>query len=207
MNTVLKPRRVSLLISPMLPTVLSPTTPPPQPRHLLPSTLSSVRDRQPEDPVAGWRPRERFPRGSWPGLRTALAGSPVGVAESGSRCFTCFALHCYGPVVHLRQLPTPCCHDAVAFSHRRVNVPPGGDFHPAVWAPSQAHERGLAVRSTTGSVQRLWATNPRSEQPLGDAPHLPAASPLTFTRATGGAEMRPFTTSPSNPLLASSNPS
>ena len=126
----------------MLPTVLSPTTPPPQPRHLLPSTLSSVRDRQPEDPVAGWRPRERFPRGSWPGLRTALAGSPVGVAESGSRCFTCFALHCYGPVVHLRQLPTPCCHDAVAFSHRRVNVPPGGDFHPAVWAPSQAHERG-----------------------------------------------------------------
>jgi hypothetical protein len=22
-----------------------------------------------------------------------------------------------------------------------VNVPPDGDFHPAVWAPSQAHER------------------------------------------------------------------
>lgn len=36
-----------------------------------------------------------------------------------------------------------CCHDAVAFGHRRVNVPPGGDFHPAIWAPSQAHERGL----------------------------------------------------------------
>src|SRR5205823_13651196 len=56
----------------------------------------------------------------------------------------CHLLHVtyYGRVVHLRQLPTSCCHDAVAFGYRRVNVSPDGDFHPAVWTPSQAHERG-----------------------------------------------------------------
>ena len=48
----------------------------------------------------------------------------------------------YGRVVHLRQLPTPCCHDAVAFGSRPVNDRPGGDFHPAEWTPSQAHECG-----------------------------------------------------------------
>src|SRR4030095_10212169 len=41
----------------------------------------------------------------------------------------------YGRTVHLRQLPTPCYHDAVAFGYRRVNAPPDGDFHPAMCAP------------------------------------------------------------------------
>lgn len=142
----------------MLPSVPSPTTPPPQPRHLRPSTFSSAGNRQPADPISGGRPRERFPRGSWLGLRTALAGSPVGVAESGSRCgFN--TSHCYGPVVHLRQLPTPCCHDAVAFGHRRVNVPPDGDFHPAVWAPSQAHECGVFQRRFSCPPLRKAAVN------------------------------------------------
>jgi hypothetical protein len=50
--------------------------------------------------------------GSW--LRTALAGSPDGMAESGLRCVISSMSHYYGRVVHLRQLPTPCCHDAVA---------------------------------------------------------------------------------------------
>ncbi len=49
----------------------------------------------------------------------------------------------YGQVVHLQQLSTPCYHGAVAFGFRRVNVPPGGDFHPAMCTPSQAHERGI----------------------------------------------------------------
>src|SRR5438477_13112067 len=48
----------------------------------------------------------------------------------------------YGRVVLLRQLPTSCRHDAVAFGYRRVNVPPDGDLHPAVCTPSQAHRRG-----------------------------------------------------------------
>src|SRR6266568_3601254 len=46
---------------------------------------------------------------------------------------------CYGLAVHLRQLPTLCCHNAVAFGHRLVNRQPDGDFHPAMWVRSQAH--------------------------------------------------------------------
>ena len=63
----------------------------------------------------------------------------------------------YGRVVHLRQLPTSCRHDAVAFGYRRVNVPPDGDLHPAVCTPSQAHERGLqaASTSTTPAIHEL----------------------------------------------------
>ena len=58
----------------------------PSPGISVRSRFGSARDRQPADPVALRRQRECLPTGSWPGLRTALAGSPVGVAESGSRC-------------------------------------------------------------------------------------------------------------------------
>jgi hypothetical protein len=106
------------------------------------SRLVSARGRRPEDPAFRGRPREEFPRGSWRGLRTALAGSPVGAAESGLRCVMSVMSRCYGRVVHLRPLSTSCCHDAVAFGCRPVNGRPDGDLHPAVWTPSQAHERG-----------------------------------------------------------------
>ncbi len=115
----------------------------PQPLHRLRpglsarSRLGSARDCQPADPLALRREREFFPCRSWPGLRNRTR-------RLASRCsrigFTLCWSHCYGRVVHLRQLPTPCCHDAVAFSYRRVNVPPDRDFHPAVCTPSQAHE-------------------------------------------------------------------
>ena len=60
----------------------------------------------------------------------------------------------YGRVVQLRQLPTPCCHDAVAFGSRPVNDRPGGDFHPAEWTPSQAYECGglPALRGAPGWI-------------------------------------------------------
>ena len=107
------------------------------------SRFLSARDCPPVDPaVLRWQ-RETLPQGSWPGLRTGLAGSPVGLAESGSRCVRVARSRCYGPVVHLRQLSTPCHHDAVAFGYRRVNVPPDGDFHPAVCSPSHAYESRL----------------------------------------------------------------
>jgi len=65
------------------------------------------------------------------------------MAESSSLCVMSSMSRRYGRVVHLRQLSTPCCHDAVAFGYRRVNVPPDRDFHPAGCALSQAHERRL----------------------------------------------------------------
>ena len=103
--------------------------------------LLSVRGRWPADRVSLRRPKESFLRGSWLRLRAALTGSPVGMAVSGLRCVMSYMSRCYGRVIHLRQLPTSCCHDAVAFGYRRVNVPPDGDLHPAVCTPSQAHER------------------------------------------------------------------
>jgi hypothetical protein len=106
------------------------------------SRLLSVRGRWPVDRVSLRRPKDSFLRGSWPRLRSALTGSPVGMAVSGLRCVMSYMSRCYGRVVHLRQLSTSCCHDAVAFGYRRVNLPPDGDFHPAVCTPSQAHERG-----------------------------------------------------------------
>jgi hypothetical protein len=125
--------------------------PPRHPSHgiCVRSRFSSARGRTPEDLASCPRPKEVLLPGSWRELRTALAGSLVGRAESSSRCVTSFMSRRYGPVVHLRQLPTPCRHDAVAFGYRRVNVPPDRDFHPAVCAPSQAHECGASRRSSS----------------------------------------------------------
>ena len=97
--------------------------PPHRPSHGIcsRSRFSSARGRRPEDPAPLMRAEGIFPQGSCPGLRSALAGSPVGLAVSGLRCFMSCMMLRYGRVVHLRQLPTPCCHDAVAFGHRRVN--------------------------------------------------------------------------------------
>lgn len=145
-----EPRRLSLLTSSPLPTLLSPTTTPPWPPHLHSLTLSSAGGHLPADPAPEAAQRDIVPPGSWQGLRTTLAGSPVGIAISGSRCSISHVTR-YGRVVHLRQLPTPCCHDAVAFGCRRVNVPPDGDLHPAVWTPSQAHEGRPPWRPQTGS--------------------------------------------------------
>jgi len=116
-----------------------------QPLHR-PSPGISVRSRfvsarvcQPADPVALRQQREYLPFRSWPGLRNSARRLAGRCSRIG---FTLCLSRCYGRVVHLRQLPTPCCHDAVAFGYRRANVPPDGDFHPAVCTPSQAHKRG-----------------------------------------------------------------
>ena len=118
---------------------------PQPPRHLshgicAGSRFVSARVRTPGNRTSLRRSKESFLPGSWRGLRSALAGSPVGAAESGLLCVMSLMSPHYGRVVHLRQLSTPCCHDAVAFGFRRVNLPPDGDFHPAVCTPSQAHE-------------------------------------------------------------------
>jgi len=85
MNTVLVPVGLPVYSRPTS-TLLSPTTPPPQPRHLRSFTLDLCSWPQARGLAFDARQREQFPHGSWRGLRTALAGSPVGVAESGLRC-------------------------------------------------------------------------------------------------------------------------
>ena len=115
--------------------------PPHRPNHgiCVRSRFLSARGRWPEDRTSVGKSKDAFLLGSWLRLRSLLASSPVGVAESGLRCAMSLMSRYYGRVVHLRQLSTPCCHDAVAFGYRRVNVPPDGDSHPAVCTHSQAH--------------------------------------------------------------------
>jgi hypothetical protein len=85
--------------------------------------------------------------------RSVLAGASLSTRSLAAWCsrigFTLchvFMSRCYGRVVHFRLLPTPCCHGAVAFRFRRVNVSPDRDFHPAVCTPSQARARGPPAR-------------------------------------------------------------
>ena len=147
MNPVLS-RWVSLLTSCSLPTLLSSTTPPPQPRHLVPFRLCFCSGLSASGPSRLAATEGLLPSRSWLRLRNSarrLAG----------RCsrirFTLCCSLCYGRVVHFRQLPTPCCHDAVAFGFRRVNVPPDGDFHPAMCTPPQTHERGCRHPQAVGT--------------------------------------------------------
>jgi hypothetical protein len=69
-------------------------------------------------------------------------------------------------------VPTPCCHDAVAFGYRRVNVPPDGDFHPAVCTPPQAHKRGHSCPARCSLACMGGQECPRS---------MPVACPHTIT--------------------------
>jgi len=170
-----------------------------QPQHSCPFTLFSAGDRRPENPAR--RQRDNFPRGSWPGLGfpcktrfawvpfgTALAGWPVGAAESGSRCVLSGMARGYGRVVQLRQLPTPCGHDAVAFGSRPVNDRPGGDFHLAEWTPSQAYEcaRLLALSdSDTAPADLPTHACPPQTTGLSGYPTTHTVGGTRFTPARG----------------------
>jgi hypothetical protein len=127
-----------------------------------------------------------------------VVGSPVGTAESGLRSVLSGRSRGYGRVVHLRQLPTPCGHGAVALGCRPVNVRPDGDSHPAVWAPSQAHERGppspqVHNHFRIARVSVTWdradmavrAPNRFGQQARGERPHFPShkSSPLSVRPA------------------------
>ena len=90
----------------------------PSPGILIRSRFRSARVCQPADPVAWQQQRECFPSRSWPGLRNSARRLAGRCSRIG---FTLCLSRCYGRVVHLRQLSTPCYHDAVAFSYRRVN--------------------------------------------------------------------------------------
>src|SRR5271157_4246712 len=139
------------------------------------SRLLSARSRTPGDRTSLPRPKELLLPGSWRELRSALAGSLVGIAESSSLCVMSVMSRRYGRVVHLRQLSTPCHHGAVAFGFRRVNVPPGRDFHPAVWAPSQAHERAAFPRFAS----RKWgAGSAGGTCPVGAIINHQSSSPI-----------------------------
>src|SRR5881227_2043172 len=72
----------------------------------------------------------------------------------------------YGRVVHLRQPPTPCCHDAVAFGHRRVNfrltgtsTPPCGRLRRRTSAECPTPQRARRYMPPEHSPS-LWLASP-----------------------------------------------
>lgn len=151
----------SVLVPMGLPAYLAHTSNPSVPNHGICSCslFLSARGRTPVNLLPLRGRRESFPLGSWRGLRSAIAGSPVGMAESDSRCAIFIMSLCYGRVVHLRQLPTPCCHDAVAFGFRQVNLCLTGTFTPLCSTHSQAHDRGIhAAQSSANQTFPVFHT-------------------------------------------------
>src|SRR5439155_25965695 len=67
-----------------------------------------------------------------------------------------------------------------AFGYRRVNVPPDGDFHPAVWTPSQAHERGIYAASMSGCPRARVFSGAETYRSLM---RHKCRAPLAFTEA------------------------
>jgi len=75
-------------------------------------------------------------------LRLSLAGSPVHADRIEFTATAHTNRLCYGLVVLVPLLSTPCCHDAVTVRYRTILHRTEADFHRPSPSPSQAHERG-----------------------------------------------------------------
>ena len=75
-------------------------------------------------------------------LRHSLEGSPIHADRIEFTAAACLGNLCYGLVVLVPLLSTPCCHDAVTVRYRTALHRTGADFHCSIPTPSQAHERG-----------------------------------------------------------------
>jgi len=88
----------------------------------------------------------------WPHYFVRASPCARRLARTADRIEFTLSVHtngpCYGLVVHFQLLSTRGCHpDAVTFSYCPYSVGQVRDFHPAVPARSQAHERGHPGRS------------------------------------------------------------
>src|SRR6266576_6788072 len=116
--------------------------------------------------LAGNPPPRRL--GLQNGLRTALAGSSHRLAESSLRCSFIHEL-CYGLAVHLRQLSTPCRHDAVAFGHRPVILDLTGTFTPLCKRPRRRTSAGVLACATV-AVSRFTLVTPTASNSFAFGP-------------------------------------
>ena len=141
MNSVLSPAGLpAYLVLTSNPSVPNHSTAPVPPFgfvHLL--LCSGPLASQPMEPLGSRR--EFIPDRFWLRLRSAVAVSPSGVAESDSRCV----------IFHLTLLRTGCSLSAAShlvlprrscLRFQAGEPPPDRDFHPAVCTPSQAHDCG-----------------------------------------------------------------
>ena len=74
-------------------------------------------------------------------LRPSLADSPTHADRIEFTADGPQAALCYGLVVLVPLLSTPCCHDAVTVRYRTALHRTEADFHRPIPTPSQAHER------------------------------------------------------------------
>lgn len=83
-------------------------------------------------------------------LRQSLEGSPIHADRIEFTATAHSGRLCYGLVVLVPVLSTPCCHDAVPVRYRTALHRTGADFHCSIPTPSQAHERGRSPAATGG---------------------------------------------------------
>lgn len=74
-------------------------------------------------------------------LRLSLEGSPAHADRIEFTAAVPRDILCYGLVVLVPLLSTPCCHDAVTVRYRTILHRTEADFHRPIPTPSQAHER------------------------------------------------------------------
>ena len=124
---------------------------------LTPTGLPDYRERTSDHSVSNHRRNDRGPPGC-PAiglsayrplyrLRHSLEGSPIHADRIEFTCL-CVSRRCYGLVVLVPLLSTPCCHDAVTVRYPTTLRRRETDFHRSVFPPSQAHERDLQVNGT-----------------------------------------------------------
>ena len=89
------------------------------------------------------------------GFTIVYAGSPTGLAESGSLS--------YGLDIHLQLLPTPPRGDAVTIGYKFRNAKPDGDLHPTDQTFSERTQRRInAFRVDHAGNRPLWRTGQRT---------------------------------------------
>ncbi len=134
------PRRVSLIIAGGLPAIPSPTI----------DVSSGDSPGCPAIQLCAYRPLYR--------LRHSVEGSPIHADRIEFTAAACLGNLCYGPVVLVALLSTPCCHDAVTLRYLTALHRKETDSHRSVFPPSQAHDRDrspVAAPRIGGQAQRF----------------------------------------------------
>ena len=96
-------------------------------------------------------------------LRLSLADSPIHADRIEFTAATHTGRLCYGLVLLVPLLSTPCCHDAVTVRYRTALHRAEADFHRPIPTPSQAHERRLPAGFARG--KRASQASGRSRHP------------------------------------------
>ena len=128
------PRRVPLIMATGLPTIPTPTIGAP----------------------TGDRPAASGFAPALTGFTFCAQARPATPTESSSRRTVSLTALCFGLVVLVPLLSTPCCHDAVTVRYRTTPRRTGTDSRRSVSSPSQAHEQRAPPRGVRFARDGIW---------------------------------------------------